>query len=330
MVTTRLVIVLIVLAALVLLAVQNSSPSLALAFLGWRTVALPLAVWILGAIALGGLTSLFLAGLLSFNAPPPVRKSQRHGRGPSGPSQRSWTAAPTPAEPPPGATESAQTGGESTSFTGETPPANSEWQDWNNVSSPSQWEDWDKTRRQSSPEASQRRGGRGRQKEAARIDESWQELAQGWEGVERPPTIARGVSPVEDSLEDITRGWQDSPAPARDKVDAATDPRTAAREYESPKAPKRVYQSGSLYSYGYRDQDAAPVQDSDDDEDLDDEDSLEAAEPHDVPAYEYEEDYEDEETDPPQRPSTPGPDGVYDADYRVIIPPHRPLDDDEP
>ncbi|WP_088430760.1 LapA family protein [Halomicronema hongdechloris] len=140
-----------------LLAVQNPAPALPLVFLGWRTVALPLAAWVLGAIALGGLTSLFLAGLLSLHTPPPVRKSQRHSRGPSGPAQRSWAAAPTPAAATPDPAETSQDQEDNTpSFTGESPAPESDWQDWSNVSSPSQWEDWDKTRRQSSPEASQR------------------------------------------------------------------------------------------------------------------------------------------------------------------------------
>ncbi|WP_137455180.1 hypothetical protein [Halomicronema hongdechloris] len=147
--------------------------------------------------------------------------------------------------------------------------------------------------------------------------------------MERPPTIARGVSPVEDNLADITGGWEDSPPPARGRADTAPEHRAAAREYETPQSPKRVYQSGSLYSYSYRNREADPEDAAVDDEEvaIEDEESLASVEPHDIPAYEYEE--EPDEPERPHRPPTPGPDGVYDADYRVIIPPHRPLEDED-
>jgi hypothetical protein len=61
--TFRLIVALVGGAALVTFAVQNTTPRLALVFLGGRTVALPLAVWLVGAIALGALTALALVSL---------------------------------------------------------------------------------------------------------------------------------------------------------------------------------------------------------------------------------------------------------------------------
>ncbi len=53
----RNVLLLVVVGGLTIFALQNTSPSLSLVFLGMRTLALPLSVWILAAIALGALTA---------------------------------------------------------------------------------------------------------------------------------------------------------------------------------------------------------------------------------------------------------------------------------
>lgn len=65
--TTRLVIVLLILVGLTLVALQNLSPLLSLTFLGMKTVALPLAAWIIAAIAAGFLTSLILSLLFQLS-----------------------------------------------------------------------------------------------------------------------------------------------------------------------------------------------------------------------------------------------------------------------
>ena len=59
----RLILLLGIAAALLLFALQNWAPSMQLVFLGIRSPAFPLALWVLGAIAAGILTTLTIAGL---------------------------------------------------------------------------------------------------------------------------------------------------------------------------------------------------------------------------------------------------------------------------
>ena len=73
MATVRLVIVVIIVGAVVLLAVQNTSPALPLVFLGGQTGSLPLSLWLLLAIALGALTTLLATALLQANVGPGKR-----------------------------------------------------------------------------------------------------------------------------------------------------------------------------------------------------------------------------------------------------------------
>ncbi|MCT7986490.1 LapA family protein [Laspinema sp. A4] len=55
------VLLLVILGGLTIFALQNTSPSLTLVFLGMRSIALPLSVWILAAIALGVVTAWAIA-----------------------------------------------------------------------------------------------------------------------------------------------------------------------------------------------------------------------------------------------------------------------------
>lgn len=59
----RLLLLLVVLGGLTLLLLQNWSPVLPLVFLGGRSQALPLAVWILLSVAAGAVSALLIAGL---------------------------------------------------------------------------------------------------------------------------------------------------------------------------------------------------------------------------------------------------------------------------
>lgn len=63
----RIVLLLLVLGGLSLFAVQNWSPVLAMVFLGFKTASLPLAMWILLAIALGLLSSWLMAALFQLS-----------------------------------------------------------------------------------------------------------------------------------------------------------------------------------------------------------------------------------------------------------------------
>lgn len=63
----RLILLLVVLGGLTLLLTQNWSPVLPLVFLGVKTQALPLAIWILISIAAGAFTSLSITGLFKLS-----------------------------------------------------------------------------------------------------------------------------------------------------------------------------------------------------------------------------------------------------------------------
>lgn len=107
----RLFLLLVVLGGLTLLLGQNWSPVLPLVFLGAKTQALPLAIWILLSVAAGAVTSLFITGLFKLanyftrssssrrKAPPPPRSSAQR--------QVRYAAASRPAtKPDPGSTPS--------------------------------------------------------------------------------------------------------------------------------------------------------------------------------------------------------------------------------
>lgn len=82
MAVIRLILLVIATLGLIILLVQNLSPSLPLVFLGMRTQSLPLALWILFSIIAGMITSVIIISLMKFTTylnlqeqPIPVSKS---------------------------------------------------------------------------------------------------------------------------------------------------------------------------------------------------------------------------------------------------------------
>lgn len=72
----RIAILLVIAVGVIAFALQNLSP-IALVILGVRTQALPLAFWVLGALAAGSLTTLLLSGFLSISKRFAVRQSNQ-------------------------------------------------------------------------------------------------------------------------------------------------------------------------------------------------------------------------------------------------------------
>jgi hypothetical protein len=100
MAITRLIILLTVFLGLILLLVQNLSPSLPIVFVGMRTLPLPLALWILLSITAGILTSLIITGLLKFATSLSPQEQQAIPKSiPTPPRVRQNT--PPPKSPPP-------------------------------------------------------------------------------------------------------------------------------------------------------------------------------------------------------------------------------------
>ncbi|MEG5030380.1 LapA family protein [Microcoleus sp. AT8-B1] len=63
----RPVFLLVIVVGLTIFALQNVEPALSLVFLGVRSPAVPLSIWILLSMAVGALTSLLISGLLAFS-----------------------------------------------------------------------------------------------------------------------------------------------------------------------------------------------------------------------------------------------------------------------
>lgn len=372
MATVRLIVVLLVLGVVVLLGVQNLATAIPLVFFGGSTQALPLGVWLVSAIALGAITTLALTILLgkgggggqnrsasykyrpqSFYEPSDPAYSDRGGK---------TAASEGPGNPPPYQASGPRSGGGGrSSSTSASPrsdiPADDDpsWRAWTNLKSPGQWGDWESLSQAPNPEAapstfsgtaSSTSGASGiidgvttwfssskqRAKQQQKINESLRELDDDWGDMENRPYRPPGVSPVQDSMDDIDQGWD------------VSDPH---RDIEASQAPRRVYRDGSIYSYSYRDEaDPAPSRGQVDNiyappDDIaygsdygnDDPGPYDTADDYDsAPGYALDHsDYEnsgDDSYDGPDGDDTPlgepeiAEDGVVDADYRVIVPPY--------
>jgi hypothetical protein len=280
---------------LVVLALQNTAPSLPLVLVGIRTPVLPLAVWLLGAIALGALTTGLFILLIGGGGNPRTAQGNR----------RRWQVRSNPAD----ATRRPRRGADprrpapqphNFAARDATPPKgqpDQDWEDWGQRSPVSQWQDWDQA-----PQADTRRP----QGQQAQANETFDQIATGWD---EPAADYRpaGVSPVDDALEEIAEGWEDWEDPEVARRDNAPESRPI---YEVRRSPESVSKAGTGYSYRYRSADdlrrqpaAAPAPDP-----VDADDAADEAAGLDAPEV--------------------GPDGVYDADYRVIVPPSRSLDDE--
>ena len=374
MAAIRLIVVLLVGGLVVLLGVQNLAPALPLVFFGGSSQALPLGVWLVGAIALGALTTLASTALLGAGGGGTANRSGAYkyrpqsfyeptdpnagARAAAGESTRSTAPPPDPPPEP-------RTGGQARPRDDAAAGGDPSWQAWTNLRSPGQWNDWESLSQAPNPEtAGSSAGGsaggssvsglvdgvttwfsssKQRAKQQQRVNESLRELDDDWGDVANRPYTVPGVSPVQDSLDDISQGW--------DQTDLN-------RSFESAQAPRRVYRDGSIYSYSYRgDDDPDPSDGQVDNIYAPPDDAYGGAPPLDSAMGAYErgdrysdsaqDDYDDEYGPAPEgnygrepdrsdygdRPSfdddnTPlgepevAEDGVVDADYRVIETPY--------
>jgi uncharacterized integral membrane protein len=249
---TRIVLVLLIIGGLVLFALQNWSPPIALVILGFRTLALPLGVWVLGAIGAGALTTAVIAGLTRLSRPATRREAPRAAKRPAATAGFSWNPAAKSSNPTAGSSTR-------TVFGGNTEARRSD--DWDSSAGQDDWEDWEDWE-ESSPRDRHSASPKGRDRE----DEDW----ANWEGYEAD----RGTR-------------QRTSEPVR-------PPRT---DFEKRQEPLNRQQSGSSYSYSYR-------QDSD--------------------REGTRENIRDREPEPKKQ------DQVYDAEYRVLVPPYTPETQSQP
>jgi hypothetical protein len=250
-------------AIVILFAAQNLTPAVPLVFLGLRTPAIPLGIWLGAALLLGAATTLILS--LPDGKSSPAASSRQPRRAYRPPSERERYTPPPP-----------QSSGSEFSHLEE---------DWTTYRPVSDWEDWGKPGQAPSPSQSQgtsrppqpppeRRGwwpfGK-RRNVQQQVAYSLQDIEQGWDGVD-PGVRPRGASVVEDALDEIDQGWDD---------------------FDVPSDPQAAYPDAGFYA-------SRPTNRVDN--------IYQSDPPQDQLGGQTEADEEEGE-------------GVYDADYRVIIPP---------
>lgn len=269
----RLALLLAVLGGLTLFALQNWSPVVPLVVLGVQTQAFPLAVWMVGAIAAGAFTTLVIAALFGISntfsttrtrRPAARRETSRTSASADESWDKGWNEPQNSSYSSTAATAAtASSANTTTSYTqsaSSKPKSSFDFRnDWENVGAPvEEWEDWqdyeepvDTPRPQASSATSPSYSSYNSQTYIQEPEQEPEQEREEWED------------------------WEDESPPQTSTQSQRTD-------YEVRQDPKTSYQSGSVYSYSYR-------------------------EPSDSGVGKTE--------------------SVYDADYRVIIPPARSLDE---
>jgi hypothetical protein len=274
----RLALLLAILGGLTLFALQNSSPAVPLVILGVQTQAFPLAVWMVGAIAAGAFTTLVIAALFGLSniastrtrRPAARREASRYATSADTSWDKGWTESQDSSYSSTATAATASASAATSYAKSESPKPKSSFDfsnDWENVGAPvEEWEDWqdyeepvDTPRAQANPQAS-----------SSYSSSSSSSSYNSQTRIQEP--------------EEEREEWEDWEEEEVSPQASVQPPRT---DYEVRRDPKTSYQSGSVYSYSYR-------------------------EPSDSGVGKTE--------------------AVYDADYRVIIPPARSLDelDNEP
>lgn len=337
----RLIILLLILAALVVLTVQNLSTSMALVILSGKTTALPFGLLLLGAICIGALVTLVLYTLVGLWRPP-ESKYRPMGRRVPYPDSPGSTTLPTSGPPYPQADSKADPSySRSSAFVTEPAPAQtvSSPQDKppgasapnSFISSPppdaptvKKKSDRNPTRRQSAdddwgtPRTAEQRN-------------SWDAEDEGYvagSAATSANQASNQASGQKRGMFDFIRGGSARESPDRLADDIATGWDSAAGS------------SAASSAEGYGDR--RPNYDEELDQGWE---SFDHYDNYDNPPPGYTrrvysdglygadgdtaDHFEDSQRESDSEPDQIGPDGVYEADYRVIAPPTRSLDDDE-
>ena len=257
----QLITLLLVVAALLILVLQNLTPVLALVVLGNSVGALPFSVWLLGAISIGALCTLLIYQLV------PQKRAYR----PMGRRLNDPESAPT--------SRFVDSSSPSRSSARRVDPSSDRQDpydnDWETFRAPEQWDDW------------------GQQQTTAASRDSFEA---------RPgPSVGDAIG---DAVKDIESGWGDDDYEASARYASRQDPgpdigwdQHGAYRSDRPDHPSsRTYEDGWLYG------DNAP----------------EGNPPENFPRP----------AEPDKTPPAASEDEVYDANYRVIIPPYEGNDKD--
>lgn len=231
----RVALLFLVAAALAVLVLSNLSP-VALTILGTKTLALPLGVWVAGAIGAGALTTVLLSGLFRLSRPTSTSASPRRPN----PRVADRFGASSFRSPWGSASKDTQTT-TSQSYKSTTTSTRRSGDDWETSPQAKEvWEDWGDY-----PNLSDRQPDR-RYETSANIrdteDDDWANW-EGYEELERPNRSNR------EDLED------DFEFEREDRSAREVPPRT---DFEVKREPETRQQSGSVYSYSYRRSDDPP------------------------------------------------------------------------
>jgi uncharacterized integral membrane protein len=378
----QLIILLLALAALAIVAVQNMSTSVALVLLGSiKTAAIPFGLLVVGAVAIGALLTLTLYGLVGLQRAPeskyrPVGRRVPYPDSPdSGSSGSSYGGSGVgyggykPATEP--AYSSGRAGGRSTAFVNDSSPPNTLYDagpgnsnaanaypspeprsnverpgsekkksnraaeqplegrigdDWGDLRTAEHLNSWNLSSEQTGKRGFLEFIGLASGPPAA---VSTREFETGWDDGLRDASVEgyadrEEYRPVYDDYDDeLDRGWEDF---ERDRYEAesaegygyapdgygesfADSSRNSSGDSSGDFSQRRVYRDG-LYDdrAGYRDEEG-PYRDSRD--------------------YRRRDDYPEDDEGPYDERGRMAEEGVYEADYRVIVPPSKPLDDAE-
>ncbi len=287
----KLAVVLLVIAGLILFGLQNWSPAVPLIIFGGETIALPMALWLLGAITAGALTTVVIHILFGISTSLAPARRPRTATRPSTAFDLNSEFEPEPPD---------RGGGWNTPWARvATPDPNDDiprpvtvdggnvasGQDWSSRPNYDDWSSWGQPVEVPRPEddlPNIKTPARDRQ------DDDWANW-DGYEDLTLDPNrdavdpereIFRDRPPVRSSWEEEANDLRDFDDPDFDWEEPSDRP--VQTDYEVQREPTTRFQSGSLYSYSYRD---------------------------------------------PSDSSVGKTESIYDADYQVIIPPTRSLDE---
>jgi uncharacterized integral membrane protein len=225
----RLVLVLAIAGGLTLFALQNLTP-ISLVILGVASQPLPLAVWLLGAIVSGAATTLLVSGLISasnaFATPRSRRTGKRSPNRVSSSTSPGWKAAwsTSKSEPPKPPRNTAQrVNGDDW----EPRPPLEEWEDWEGYEEPAK-----------SPSTAQ---------------SSYVSSEERYSSSQRYPQSEDFAPTMQE--QEVWDDWEDEPEDSRyeDRPLSEEDTRPRRTDFEVRQEPVARYQSGTIYSYSYRD-----------------------------------------------------------------------------
>jgi len=222
MAIARLFLPLLILVGLALFALQNWSPVLPIVIAGLNTQALPLALWMLTAIAAGAATTIAISSLFSLSRFTAVRRSnkQRPAASRPAPESRPWVAAWTKRN-------------ERRNEARANPPNSAKTRiqdDWENRQTSEEWDDWEEESPSSTSRSSFSSAGTPAETRD-RSDEDW----DNWEGYTEADRISGNSRPP------VRTDFEAKQAPVAQKQSGSLYSVSYEKAEADPQRPNEVY-----------------------------------------------------------------------------------------